>query len=61
MYVTIALNAYGNRRRGRSWLWLGRAVAAWPPQLLDARFVGAAARSLLGGAVLSRIRLVASG
>jgi hypothetical protein len=61
MYVTIALNAYGNRRRGRSWLWLARALAAWPPQLLDARFVGAAARSLLGGAVLSRIRLVASG
>src|SRR5438067_7032355 len=48
MYVTIALNAYANRRRGRSWLWLARALAAWPPQVLDARFSGAAMRALLG-------------
>jgi hypothetical protein len=48
MYVTIALNAYGNGRRGRSWWWLARALAAWPPQAVDARFVGALARALIG-------------
>ena len=61
MYVTIALNAYGNGRRARSWRWLGRAVAAWPGQVFDARFVGAAARSLLGPTALARARLAARG
>jgi glycosyltransferase involved in cell wall biosynthesis len=59
MYVTIALNAYGNRRRGRSWLWLVRALATWPPQVLDARFFGATTRALLGPTVLGRMRHVA--
>jgi glycosyltransferase involved in cell wall biosynthesis len=59
MYVTIALNAYTNRRRGRSWLWLARALATWPPQALDARFSGAAVRALLGPTFASRMRHVA--
>jgi hypothetical protein len=59
MYVTIALNAYGNRRRGRTWLWLVRALATWPPQVLDARFFGATTRALLGPTVLGRMRHVA--
>jgi glycosyltransferase involved in cell wall biosynthesis len=56
MYVTIALNAYANGRRGRSWFWLARAAAAWPAQLLDPRFLGAAARAVLGPGVLKRVR-----
>lgn len=59
MYVTIALNAYANRRRGRSWVWLARALATWPPQALDARFFGAAGRALLGPTFASRMRHVA--
>jgi glycosyltransferase involved in cell wall biosynthesis len=56
MYVTIALNAYGNRRHGRSWLWLSRAVATWPPQLVDTRFWGAFGRAAAGQTVLSAIK-----
>jgi glycosyltransferase involved in cell wall biosynthesis len=48
MYVTIALNAYANRRRLRGWWWLARAVQAWPPQALTSRFLGALARAMLG-------------
>lgn len=59
MYVTIALNAYGNRRRGRSWVWLARALATWPPQVLDARFSGAALRALVGPTLATRMRHVA--
>jgi glycosyltransferase involved in cell wall biosynthesis len=59
MYVTIALNAYANGRRGRSWPWLLRAIATWPPQAIDARFSGALTRAVLGPAVLSRMRHVA--
>ena len=50
MYVTIALNAYGNGRRLRSLSWLARALAAWPLQVTDPRFLGAAGRALLGPA-----------
>jgi glycosyltransferase involved in cell wall biosynthesis len=56
MYVTIALNAYGNGRRDRSWLWLTRALANWPPQVLDPRFLGALTRAALGSSTLSRMR-----
>jgi glycosyltransferase involved in cell wall biosynthesis len=59
MYVTIALNAFTNRRRGRSWVWLARALVTWPPQVLDARFSGAAARALVGPTFASRMRRVA--
>jgi glycosyltransferase involved in cell wall biosynthesis len=59
MYVTIALNAYSNRRRRRTWLWLARALATWPPQLLDARFSGAAIRALVGPTFATRMRHVA--
>ena len=48
MDVTIALNAYANRRRGRSLGWLLRALADWPLQALDPRFLGALARALVG-------------
>ena len=60
MYVTIAVNAYTNRRRRRTWLWLARALAMWPPQVLDARFWGAALRALVGPTFASRMRHVAS-
>jgi glycosyltransferase involved in cell wall biosynthesis len=56
MYVTIALNAYTNGRRGRSWFWLARAAATWPPQVRDPRFLGAAARALVGPGLLRRVR-----
>ncbi|MCA1644228.1 MAG: glycosyltransferase [Chloroflexi bacterium] len=59
MYVTIALNAYTNRRRRRSWLWLARALATWPPQALDARFSGAAIRAMVGPTLATRMRHVA--
>ena len=59
MYVTIALNAYANGRRRRSWLWLSRAVACWPPTLVDSRFWGAVARALAGPSVLSAMKLSA--
>lgn len=53
MYVTIALNAYANGRRGQSWPWLVRALATWPPQLFDSRFVGALVRASVGPDILS--------
>ncbi|HEY0583797.1 MAG TPA: glycosyltransferase [Chloroflexota bacterium] len=63
MYVTIALNAYTNRRRGRSWLWLARALVAWPAEAFDGRFCGALSRALVGPTFLkniaSRMRRVA--
>jgi glycosyltransferase involved in cell wall biosynthesis len=48
MYVTIALNAYANRRRLRGLGWLVRALAVWPAQAGDPRFLGALARVLVG-------------
>ena len=45
---TIALNAYANSRRTRSLGWLVRAVATWPAQAADPRFLGALARVLFG-------------
>ena len=54
MYVTIALNAYANHRRNRSWVWLARALAAWPQQVVDPRFVGAAARVVVGPTLLQK-------
>jgi glycosyltransferase involved in cell wall biosynthesis len=56
MYVTIALNAYANGRRGRAWRWIVRALATWPAQALDARFLGAVTRSTLGPGVLRGVR-----
>jgi hypothetical protein len=58
MYVTIALNAYMNGRRGRSWLWLAAALASWPPQALDPRFWGALGRACAGPALLSGLKRV---
>jgi glycosyltransferase involved in cell wall biosynthesis len=60
MFVTIALNAYSNGHRARSLPWLIRAIATWPPQVIDPRFFGAASRALLGPRLLSRMRNVAS-
>ena len=60
MYVTIALNAYGNGCRARSWMWLVRALASWPPQALDTRFFGAVARSVVGAGIARRLRHVES-
>jgi glycosyltransferase involved in cell wall biosynthesis len=59
MYVTIALNAYTNGRRGRSWLWLVRALLSWPPEALDTRFFGAAGRALVGPTIATRMKRVA--
>ena len=56
MYVTIGLNAYANGQRHGVWPWLARAVAAWPAQLADPRFVGAASRALLGPELLTSVR-----
>lgn len=56
MYVTIALNAYLNGQRGRCWRWLGRAVATWPAQIADPRFLGAATRASVGPTALRRLR-----
>lgn len=56
MYVTIALNAYTNGRRDRTWLWLMRALASSPAQALDARFFGAFARAALGPGLVGRMR-----
>src|SRR5579864_1380305 len=56
MYVTIALNAYTNGRRDRSWMWLLRALANWPAQALDPRFFGALTRALAGPTLLTRMR-----
>jgi glycosyltransferase involved in cell wall biosynthesis len=59
MYVTIGLNAYANGHRHGAWPWLARALAAWPAQVADPRFVGAASRALLGPGVLTRVRRMA--
>ncbi len=56
MYVTIALNAYGNGRRGRSLYWLGRAVREWSPQVRERRFLGALARAAIGQGTIRRLR-----
>lgn len=56
MYVTIALNAYANGRRARAWRWIARALATWPAQLTDARFIGAVTRSLLGPTLLRGVK-----
>jgi cellulose synthase/poly-beta-1,6-N-acetylglucosamine synthase-like glycosyltransferase len=56
MYVTLALHAYRHRDRQRSLFWLGRALATWPAQALDPRFLGAAARALLGPTIVSTLR-----
>lgn len=58
MYVTIGLNAYANGHRNRAWPWLARALAAWPAQLGDPRFMGAASRALLGPGVLTGVRRI---
>jgi glycosyltransferase involved in cell wall biosynthesis len=55
MYVTIALNAYANGRRGRAWTWLLRALVTWPSQAVDGRFFGAFARAALGPNVVRRV------
>jgi hypothetical protein len=60
MYVTIALNAYANGRRRRAWIWLLRALAAWPAQVFDARFGGALGRAALGPTMVSRMRHAAA-
>lgn len=60
MFVTIALNAYANGRRGRAWVWLVRALATWPLQAFDARFFGAVARATVGPTLLSRVRHAAA-
>jgi glycosyltransferase involved in cell wall biosynthesis len=56
MYVTIALNAYGNGKRGRAWGWIARALATWPAQAVDGRFLGATARALVGPQVMRGVR-----
>jgi hypothetical protein len=56
MYVTLALHAYRHRDRGRGAGWLVRALAAWPAQLLDPRFLGATARTMLGPAVVGALK-----
>jgi hypothetical protein len=56
MYVTLALHAYRHRRRAASTRWLARALAAWPLQALDPRFLGAAARTLLGPSVVGTLK-----
>jgi glycosyltransferase involved in cell wall biosynthesis len=56
MYVSIALNAYGNGRRDRSWMWLARAMCSWPLQALDPRFFGATARAVFGPRVATTVK-----
>ena len=51
MHVTIALNAYANGRRARSWRWLARALLAWPPLVADARLWGGLGRAAIAEAV----------
>jgi hypothetical protein len=60
MAVTIGLNAYANGRRARSLRWLAHAVATWPPQALDPRFLGALGRTLLGPGAVGRLKLALS-
>lgn len=59
MFVSIALNAYMNRRRRRAWTWLLRAALTWPPDVLGARFAGALGRVLVGPGLARRMRRVA--
>ncbi|MBV9172847.1 MAG: glycosyltransferase family 2 protein [Chloroflexi bacterium] len=59
MYVTIALNAYGNGRRVRSLAWLTRAIATWPALLGDARVWGGVARLSLGRQRVRALRQIA--
>jgi glycosyltransferase involved in cell wall biosynthesis len=62
MYVTIALNGHANGSPAiRTWRWLARAVRAWPPQILDTRFLGAAARAVAGRGALRAVKAAASG
>jgi glycosyltransferase involved in cell wall biosynthesis len=58
MYVTIALNAYANGRRERTWSWLAQALVSWPPQVFDSRFCGAVARAVAGPRLVGRMRHV---
>jgi len=55
MYVTLALHAYRHRRRTRSARWLARALAAWPAEVLDPRFLGALVRAAVGPAVIASL------
>jgi hypothetical protein len=59
MYVTIALNAYGNGHSRRSLVWLARAIAAWPPLVGDARTWGSLARTSLGRRRVRALRQLA--
>lgn len=59
MFVTIALNAYGNNRRRRSWQWLLRALLAWPLLVCDPRVWGCMARMSLGRERLRALRRLA--
>ena len=56
MYVTLALHAYRHQQRVRSTRWLLRALAAWPAQVADTRFLGAAARALLGPGIVGALK-----
>jgi glycosyltransferase involved in cell wall biosynthesis len=56
MYVTIALYAYRHHSRRRSATWLARAFALWPGQVADPRFLGAAARTLLGPGLVGSLK-----
>lgn len=48
LYVTIALSAYRNGFRSSAARWLAKAGLAWPPVLVDARFLGATVRVASG-------------
>jgi Glycosyl transferase family 2 len=56
MYVTLALHSYRHRHRARSIRWLAQALAAWPRQVVDPRFLGATARALLGPGVVGALK-----
>jgi hypothetical protein len=56
MYVTLALHAYRHHDQARSLGWLARALAAWPAQLFDSRFLGAAGRAVLGPGVVGALK-----
>jgi len=56
MYVTLALHAYRHRRRTRSARWLARALAAWPAEALDPRFLGAVVRAAVGPTVIGSLK-----
>jgi len=56
MYVTLALHSYRHRRRARSIRWLAQALAAWPLQVADPRFLGATARALLGPGIVGALK-----